>query len=274
MAVQEEAKYEHIIIDGGSTDGSTNIIEKYQSCFSYACSEKDTGIYQAMNKGIAAAKGDYLLFLNSGDTLKEPHVLSSLFEQIKQRDSDIYYTDIMLIDEFNKKAFRQYYPQQVDTRYFVNATFSHQAACIRKILFDKLGLYHEKYTITSDRAFFLKAAKYGYTFEYLPALVLSNYNLHGLSNDYVTAHTEMEEILDNEHPDLLTLVRPNITPSLVTRAWQKLLRDLPFLQNLNITKTKQRRENFSAYQKQMTHNITLLNRLLSTNDENHIHLSC
>ena len=70
--------YEYLIIDGGSTDGSTDEIKNHANKLVYWVSEKDKGIYNAMNNGIAHAKGEYLLFLNSGDHLKNPNILEEL----------------------------------------------------------------------------------------------------------------------------------------------------------------------------------------------------
>ena len=69
--------YEYLVIDGGSTDGSAELIKKQENKFVYCVSEKDNGIYHAMNKGIRKATGDYLLFLNSGDYLVNDEVLSN-----------------------------------------------------------------------------------------------------------------------------------------------------------------------------------------------------
>ena len=71
--------FEWILIDGGSTDGSKELIEQYSNRFSYWVSEPDNGIYNAMNKGLRAAKGDYLQFLNSGDRLYNAQSLASCF---------------------------------------------------------------------------------------------------------------------------------------------------------------------------------------------------
>ena len=73
--------YEWIVIDGGSTDGSRELIEQYADHFTYLVSEPDKGIYNAMNKGIAHAKSDWLQFLNSGDWLTEKDVLNNVFSQ-------------------------------------------------------------------------------------------------------------------------------------------------------------------------------------------------
>jgi len=86
--------YEYIIIDGGSTDGSIDIIKKYSDKITYWISEKDNGIYHAMNKGIEVAKGDYCLFLNSGDWLVDKKILENVFSN--NHSEDILYGDMMV----------------------------------------------------------------------------------------------------------------------------------------------------------------------------------
>lgn len=81
--------FEWIIIDGGSTDGSKELIEQYQDNFAFWCSEPDKGIYNAMNKGVTYARGEYVNFMNSGDCFHDADVLQKIFEQ------DIY-ADILI----------------------------------------------------------------------------------------------------------------------------------------------------------------------------------
>ena len=71
-------EYEYIIIDGASSDKSKEVIQEYQRYIDFWCSEKDSGIYNAMNKGIQKASGEYLLFLNSGDVLNNSAVLADI----------------------------------------------------------------------------------------------------------------------------------------------------------------------------------------------------
>ena len=94
--------YEWIIIDGGSTDGSRELIEQYQDHFAYWCSEPDKGVYNAMNKGIAKAKGEYVNFMNSGDCFADANVLERLF-------ADGYDEDIIagLVQLSNGKILNQ-----------------------------------------------------------------------------------------------------------------------------------------------------------------------
>src|ERR1700749_5163063 len=90
---------EFIIIDGGSTDGSKELIEKNISIVDHWVSEKDEGIYHAMNKGIQKAKGEYLLFLNSGDYLNDSNTLAILIAD--HHNEDIIYGDIFMKETYH-----------------------------------------------------------------------------------------------------------------------------------------------------------------------------
>lgn len=87
--------FEHIVIDGGSKDQTLEIIERNRNLFAYFISEKDNGIYDAMNKGLAAAKGEYILFLNAGDLLYSNDTLEKIF---KNTPADVYYGDTLMVD--------------------------------------------------------------------------------------------------------------------------------------------------------------------------------
>ena len=96
---QDYANIDYVIIDGGSKDGSVDLIKKYNSKISYWSSEPDKGIYDAMNKGIKAAKGDYIWFLNSGDKIYTDHLISAIFLNIKNELPDVIYGETMIIAE-------------------------------------------------------------------------------------------------------------------------------------------------------------------------------
>lgn len=97
VAGQTYSKIEYIIIDGGSTDGTLEIIKNYQSKITVSKSEKDNGIYDAMNKGLRIATGDYVLFLNAGDELYTTDTLTNVFSL--SHDADVYYGNTAVVNE-------------------------------------------------------------------------------------------------------------------------------------------------------------------------------
>ena len=94
---------EYIIVDGGSTDGTLDIIRKYENHVTRWVSEPDKGLYDAMNKGLRMAQGEFVWFMNAGDELYDAHVLATLAQhQSVQDDVDVYYGDALFVDEAGK----------------------------------------------------------------------------------------------------------------------------------------------------------------------------
>lgn len=145
--------FEYIIIDGGSTDGSEDYLEKYAEKVDYWVSEKDSGIYNAMNKGIKKASGEYLLFLNSGDELYTSNVLKENYKYI--RDYDLIYFDIQMISK--EKTYIHRYPKKLAFEFFQRSALGHPTTFINKDLFKTIGVYDESLKIVSDWKFFMTA---------------------------------------------------------------------------------------------------------------------
>lgn len=153
--------FEHIIIDGASDDGSVDVIKKYDDgCVERRwISEPDTGIYNAMNKGIRMAKGEYLQFLNSGDTLATKDVVENMLQGLKQCNYPTIFYGNMLKDNVNGKILRDRCFAGADITFlgFYVGTLNHSPAYISRQLFDKYGLYDENHKIVSDWKWYLQA---------------------------------------------------------------------------------------------------------------------
>ena len=148
--------YEYIVIDGGSTDGSRDYICSHQDNLSYWCSEKDGGIYDAMNKGISHATGDYLLFLNSGDYFVKSNVLSTIFRV--SFDEDLLIGRQYFIDsKGHKSSSHRIIKDEINEEFFWSNTLPHQATFIKRDMFVRAGLYDTNYRIVSDWIFWYKA---------------------------------------------------------------------------------------------------------------------
>jgi glycosyltransferase involved in cell wall biosynthesis len=147
--------FEYIVIDGASSDGSVEIIKKHADKITFWVSEPDAGIYNAMNKGIKKAQGDYCLFLNSGDFLVNSNTLKNVFEEIKNYpESDVYYSDY--IKQYSKQNNTiGFVPKVLNIEYLLLHTLNHQNTLIKKELFLIHGLYNENLKIVSDWEFLL-----------------------------------------------------------------------------------------------------------------------
>lgn len=164
---QTHRDFEWIIIDGGSSDGSKELIEQISDRLSYWVSEPDKGIYNAMNKGIRMAKGEWLLFLNSGDWLCENTTLEKVFAQ-ESSTADVMYGDKMQWTP--DKSFLLSFPERLSLDYLVRYSICHQATFFRKELFIQ-EQYEETYSIASDWAFDIKLMLQGKRFEHIPVTV-------------------------------------------------------------------------------------------------------
>ena len=167
----------YIIIDGGSTDGSLDIIKQYQDKIDYWVSEKDNGIYNAMNKGIKHIGGDgYCLFLNSGDYLHSNDVIERCMPYLLQEYGIIYGNEW----KYGKKNYEAKYPDKLDENFFKRTSLPHQSTLIRNDLVKKYK-YSEEYKIISDWILLRQITLVDkLPYKHLPFIV-SCYNLDGFS---------------------------------------------------------------------------------------------
>jgi glycosyltransferase involved in cell wall biosynthesis len=154
---QSYPNIEYLIIDGGSTDGTVEVIKKYEDKISTWVSEKDEGIYDAMNKGLELTTGDYVLFMNSGDEIYDSTTVEQVFGTAK--NADIYYGETEMYDDSWTSLGRRRHqrPDQFTWRSFkYGMNISHQAIYIKKSI---TVPYDAKYQLSADIDWIIKAAK-------------------------------------------------------------------------------------------------------------------
>ena len=159
--------FEYIVIDGASTDGSVDVIRDFDSfnvqlstlnAFTWV-SEKDTGIYNAMNKGVRMAKGEYVLMLNSGDYFVDEHVVERILPELD--GTDIVQGNTLMKFDQKKYRCRGYGKSDISFLDAQRGRFLHQAAFCKKTLFDQYGYFDESYRYVADTVFFLKTIALG-----------------------------------------------------------------------------------------------------------------
>lgn len=191
--------FEYIVIDGGSIDGSKEIIQTNANIIDYWVCERDLGVYDAMNKGIKNANGDYFLFLNSGDYLVSEDVLTRLSGVLNESDTCVYYCNVNLLNsDGTVETFC--YPPNLTLGFWEGNTINHQSSLISRQAFEKFGLYSLYYKIASDYEFFLKLFCAGIKFNFFNGVIV-NYANTGIS-------TSNYDLLVEERSDIWNKVVP------------------------------------------------------------------
>ena len=198
VKAQNYSDMEYIIVDGGSTDNSVDIIKVNEGLRDKWVSEKDRGIYNALNKGIKMATGDYLLFLNSGDHFYNSSVLINNERHVNTEDLIAF--DIHMFGLGHD--YIHSHPDEIRFSFLFEETFAHQSVFIRRSLFNKIGLYDESLKVVSDWKFFIHAIASGATYKCVHE-VLSTFYFGGISSTgegTFIRKAEREVILKNEFP--------------------------------------------------------------------------
>ncbi len=160
IALQNSQNFEYIIIDGGSTDGTIDIIKKNETIIQTWISEPDKGLYDAMNKGLRMANGEYVWFINSGDKLYDNQTILKIEGIIDSNNSpDIVYGETVIIDELDNEIGlrRLKTPENLSTESLINGlVVCHQSFLIKR---NKASEYNLKYRIAADYDWVLKGVK-------------------------------------------------------------------------------------------------------------------
>jgi glycosyltransferase involved in cell wall biosynthesis len=181
---QTSKEFEYIIIDGGSTDGSREFIESItvgSKIILKWVSEKDNGIYHAMNKGIKLAEGEFVQFVNSGDILVDMNVTDQMLRNLENEDQILYGNMIKPLPKglFRDKGFNGRKPTMLD---FYYGTLNHSPALIRRSLFERFGYYDENLRIVSDWKWYLQVIILSdIDIKYVPVDV-TLFDMSGISN--------------------------------------------------------------------------------------------
>ena len=179
---QTYSDIEFIIIDGKSEDESVAKIKQHEDRIFFWISEEDTGIYNAMNKGIRKASGKYCLFLNSGDYLYDNNILKEIVDL--NYEEDIISGNVIKYSEshYNEEPFSKIKHSTISLFDLYSNSLNHQATFISRDLFNKYGFYEEKYAVISDWIFMLKTLILNnVTYKYINKTI-SFYSEGGISN--------------------------------------------------------------------------------------------
>lgn len=180
VADQTYTDMEYIVIDGSSNDGTTDIIRRYADVITYCISEPDNGIYDAMNKGIAAATGDYIIFMNAGDKFADHEVLANVVPHLGKQTVVSGRWNRCYSDGRVKSAA----PKPTKSLK-VEMPVCHQATFIR-LPYHKRHLFDTSFRLSADYNFFYHAWRNGETFSYIDETIVNFLEAEGASTDNIT----------------------------------------------------------------------------------------
>ena len=214
--------FEWIVIDGASTEGDREFLEQHTDEMTFWCSEADSGVYNAQNKGISRASGEWMIFMNSGDKFHDKTVLDRVFRT--PHSAEILYGDWIRVYESGKTE-EKHAPRTFSLHGIYQDNICHQAMFIRSSLM-KSSPYDESYKIYADWAKWVEFTLKKCRFEYLP-LYVCDFSVGGMSSDWDLAKKELELMHQKEFsPAILETVMPMCMEEAneLTREVRKLVR--------------------------------------------------
>ncbi len=175
---QTDNDFEWIVVDGGSTDGTVEFLQGIAG-IDHFISEKDDGIYDAMNKGIGLSRSLYCLFLNAGDSLYDENVIENVKKELKA-DLVIGSLHTCFPEDPGKNYIKRFDTQDIREKYLYYRSLPHPSTCIKRDLFEKFGLFDTSYKIVGDHDFFVRVLLKGASKVFAP-FCISTFIMDGIS---------------------------------------------------------------------------------------------
>ena len=172
---QSYRNVEYIVIDGGSTDGTLDIIRKYDKYISHWISEPDHGIYDAMNKGIKLATGEVVGILNSDDVYNSNDVLTDVVCEFSKKEVDSVFADLVYVDRKNTDKVVRYYKSAHFTpnKFAYGWMPAHPTFFVKRICYERCGMFRTDYKIAADYELLVRyLSKHNVSFGYIPRVII------------------------------------------------------------------------------------------------------
>ncbi len=206
VAAQTFKEYEYIVVDGDSTDESVKVIRSHEAEFAHLkwVSEPDLGIYNAMNKGIRMASGDYIQILNSGDRLAASDVTERMLAALEEKDNPtiLYGNMVKCFPDKRPRVDKGMKGETITMYHFYTGTLNHDPTYIRRDLFEKYGYYDDSLKIVSDWKWFMQAIVIGGEKPKYVDINVTLFDMTGVSENNVTlVKEEREQVLRQTFPE-------------------------------------------------------------------------
>jgi len=191
---QDYNNIEYVIVNGKSTDNTLSIIQKYRKHIDILISEKDNGIYDAMNKGIRISTGDVIYFLNSDDYLYSKDIISKVAKVFNKNSYQLVYGNILQHDTTTKKNHKGH--GELNLKDIQQGQRPpHQAAFVTRNLLEKYGGFNTEYKMVADYDLFCRIFKNNYREIIYINEIIANYNLHGYSSEYIKRFRDSAKVI-------------------------------------------------------------------------------
>ncbi|MCO5274712.1 MAG: glycosyltransferase [Flavobacteriales bacterium] len=184
VMVQDHGDIEHIVIDGGSTDGTQQRVLRYTECIAHFISEKDNGVYDAMNKGLRVATGEVVAFVNAGDMIATRNTVGYMVRAFEQGGEDVIYGDVLMVDPGDITKVKRFWKGgEYDLANFRKGWMPpHPGTYIRRSAYERFGLFNTNLKIGADyELMFRFLYRHRLSARYVPK-VLVRFRLGGMSN--------------------------------------------------------------------------------------------
>lgn len=172
---QEYKDIEHVVVDGGSTDGTLDIIKRYKNNIAKVISEPDNGIYEAMNKGIKSSTGDIIATLNSDDVYADQTIVGQIVEFMQSNSLDAVYGDLVYIDQNNADRVTRFWKagKYKKGAFSYGWVLPHPTFFCRKNIFERFGYFNDKLQVAADFELLLRfVEKHQIKIGYLPKVIV------------------------------------------------------------------------------------------------------
>lgn len=228
VASQTFKEFEYIVVDGASTDGGVDVIKKMESEFAHLkwVSEPDKGIYNAMNKGIRMATGDFIQILNSADCLAADDVTERMLEFLEKEDrpSILYGNMVKCFPDGHRMVDKCFAGQEITMLGMYTGTLNHDPAYIRRDLFEKYGYYDESLKIVSDWKWYMQAIVLGGEKPRYVDIDVTLFDMSGISEN-----SENKEKIRKERRTVLE----KLIPSVYLRDYDRYANDIVLMRRIH-----------------------------------------
>ena len=211
--------FELVIIDGGSKDNTRDVLKPFESFIGTFISEPDKGIYDAMNKGIRAAKGKFVYFLNAGDAFYDNDVLAKIYACSQQTSADLIYAKVETKNEPTGINYIAGKPV-VFKMFYSHYPICHQATFAKKSIFNKVGFFNLNYSLVADGEWFIRVFKDQTIETYFLDEIVAFYDIQGATyHKRMKGYREYIKVGFNHFPLFVAILNFFLYPIIFLKVW-------------------------------------------------------